>query len=126
MTVEKLNELFYIKKNIERLDDEIRRLRESAEPRSPDTSGNTRVPSVSNRFDELVPEIVDKKIERAALAAELEEIEAWVRTLRRRDQLVIRYRYEQKMSWRQIAEKIGDGATTESVKRAHYRCMKSR
>lgn len=64
MTVAKLKDFFYIKKRIEHLDDEIRCLRESAEPRSPDMSGNPRAPSGANRLDELIPEIVDKEREK--------------------------------------------------------------
>lgn len=123
MTVAILKDFFYIKKSIEHLDNEIRCLRESAEPRSPDMSGNPRAPSGANRLDELIPEIVDKERERAALVAEYEEIAAWIKAQRRKDQLVIKYRYELKMTWEQIAKKIGGGATAEGLKHSHIRCL---
>ena len=123
MTVKKLKDLFYDKKEIERLTEEIQSLRESAEPRSPDMSGNPRAPSPSNRLDDLIPEIVDRENKRNALIAEVKSTEAWINSQRRRDQLVIKYRYKNQMSWKQIAEKIGNGATADSIKHAHFRCL---
>lgn len=123
MTVKKLKDLFYNKKEIERLTEEIQSLWESAEPRSPGMSGNPRAPSPSNRLDDLIPEILDKENERNELIAEVKSTEAWINAQIRRDQLVIKYRYKNQMSWKQIAEKIGNGATADSIKHAHFRCL---
>lgn len=124
MTVERLYDLYYIKKHIERIDDEIKRLEESAGPKSPDMSGMPRNPSPVNKLDEIVPKILDKKAERDRLLLELEEIEAWIHSLRHKDQLIIRYRYEDKLTWQQVADVIGDGMTAESCAHLHYRCLK--
>lgn len=124
MTVERLRDLYYIKRHIERIDNEIMRLEESCDIKSPDLSGKPRNPSPTNKLDELIPRIADLQRERELLVFDLEEIESWVHSLRHRDQLIIRYRYEDQLTWQQVADRIGGKETLESVQTAHYRCIK--
>lgn len=123
MTVERLYDLYYIKKHIERIDDKIMRLEESCDIRSPDLSGNPRNPSPTNKLDELIPRIADLQRERELLVLDLEEIEKWIHSLRHKDQLIIRYRYEDRLTWQQVADAIGGEETETSVRSSHYRCI---
>ncbi len=126
MTVKRLNDLFYIKKHIERIDNEIMRLEESCDIKSPDLSGKPRNPSPTNKLDEIVPRIADLQTERGMLVLEREEIERWIHSQRHKDQLIIRYRYEDRLSWQEIADRIGGKETLVSVQTSHYRCLKER
>lgn len=115
MTTKQLNALYYQKKDIERLDEEIYMLEndmQSVEAREP------------GRYDSLLSKIVQKKNERAAIAIQIEETEKFIKTLCYKDQLIIRYRYEDRLSWQEVADKIGDGMSTESCAHRHYRAIK--
>ncbi len=123
MTVERLYDLYYIKKHIERIDDKIMRLEESCDIQSPDLSGRPHNPSPTNKLDDLIPTIADLQRERELLVLDLEEIEKWIHSLRHKDQLIIRYRYEDRLTWQQVADKMGDGMSAESCAHLHYRCV---
>ncbi|MBO6231792.1 MAG: hypothetical protein ILA17_06165 [Ruminococcus sp.] len=124
MTVERLYDLYYIKRHIEHIDNKIMQLEESCDIKSPDLSGKPRNPSPTNKLDEIVPKIADLQNERALLALELEEIERWIHSQRHKDQLIIRYRYEERLTWQQVADKLGDGMSAETCAHLHYRCLK--
>ena len=49
----------------------------------------------------------------------------FIRSVNRRDQLIIRYRYEDRLSWQEIADKLGERVTADGVRQAHYRCLKN-
>ena len=121
MTVERLYDLYYIKRHIEHIDNKIMQLEESCDIKSPDLSGKPRNPSPTNKLDEIVPKIADLQNERALLALELEEIERWIHSQRHKDQLIIRYRYEERLTWQQVADKLGDGMSAETCAHLHYR-----
>ncbi|MBR5091280.1 MAG: hypothetical protein IK093_17785 [Ruminiclostridium sp.] len=128
MTVERLYDLYYIKKHIERIDNEIMRLAINAGPsgyRSPNISGMPRNPSPINKSDLALDEIQKLNNEKQSLQIEIEEIENWIHSLRRKDQLIVRYRYEDRLSWQEIADIIGGKETIDSIKSAHYRCLKA-
>ena len=125
MTVERLNDLYYLRKEAERLEEKILSLEESADIHSPDTSGKPRNPSPSNKLDEIVPKIIDLENERKKVLLEIEEIEMFIRSVNRRDQLIIRYRYEDRLSWQEIADKLGERVTADGGRQAHYRCLKN-
>lgn len=127
MTVERLKDLYYIKKQIERIDNEIMRVAVQAGPtgyRSPDISGMPRNPSPINKSDEALDRIGELREEKGRLLLELEEIERWIHSLRHRDQIIIRYRYEDQLSWQEIADMIGGKETLVSVQTSHYRCLR--
>ena len=110
MTVQNLKEWPYIKLEIARLDKIIMSLEEKF---------------CKSGADWLIKDIVDNKNKRLSLLEEIQETKAFLCTANRRDQKIIRYRYEDRLSWQEIADKIGEGVTAESVKQAHYRCLKN-
>ncbi|MBR1433037.1 hypothetical protein [Ruminococcus sp.] len=55
---------------------------------------------------------------------QVEETEKFIKTLCHKDQLIIRYRYEERLSWQEVADKIGDGMSSESYAHRHYRVIK--
>ncbi len=60
--------------------------------------------------------------ERKAAAAQIKsQVEAWLNTIPVRMQRIIRYRIFEKMSWRQVAMKMGRKATEDSVRMEYQR-----
>ena len=110
MTVQNLKEWPYIKLEIARLDKIIMSLEERF---------------CKSGADWLIKDIVDNKNKRLSLLEEIREIEAFLCTANRRDRQIIRYRYEDRLSWQEIADKLGERVTADGVRQAHYRCLKN-
>lgn len=115
MTTKQLDALYYQKKDIERLDKEIYILENDMQ------SAGAREPE---RYDCLLSKIVEKNNERAAISVQVEETERFIKSLSNKDQLIIRYRYEDRMSWNEIADAIGHCAVV-SIMSSHYRAIKN-
>ena len=49
------------------------------------------------------------------------EVEQWMNHIPQRMQRIIKYRFFEEMSWRQVASKLGRKATEESVKKEYHR-----
>lgn len=63
--------------------------------------------------------------ERKAAAAQIKsQVEAWLNTMPVRMQRIIRYRIFEKMSWRQVAVKMGRHATENGLKKEFERFFK--
>ena len=63
--------------------------------------------------------------ERKAAAAQIKsQVEAWLNTIPVRMQRIIRYRIFEKMSWRQVAVKMGRHATENGIKKEFERFFK--
>lgn len=63
--------------------------------------------------------------ERKAAAAQIKsQVEAWLNTIPVRMQRIIRYRIFEKMSWRQVAVKMGRHATENGLKKEFERFFK--
>lgn len=52
------------------------------------------------------------------------EVETWMNDIPARMQRIIRYKFFEKFSWEQTAEKMGKKATEESIKKEYQRFMK--
>ena len=114
MTLEQLDDWYYMKKMIERLDEELHIL----ENRMLDTGG-------AKYYDTILAQIVEKNNEKADITSEIERIEAFIMSLRPREQLIIRYRFEEGLTWEQIAERIGYSKSPESCAHILYRILQN-
>lgn len=110
MTVQKLKDWPYIKMEISRLDTEIQSLEYKIQ---------------QSGADGLIMRIVENKNKRISLLEEVKEIETFISSVKRKEQQVICFRYEDKLSWQEIADKLGEGVTADGVRQAHYRCLKN-
>lgn len=129
MTLTELNN--YRSRRIQ-LSDEIElleRLRDKAVPGSPGLDDMPHAPGVSDKVGSLAIAIVDLEMRIPALKQFIEETEKpvidfinsidddWTR-------IIFRLRYQEALTWSEVADYVGAGNTADSVKKICYRYLK--
>ena len=131
MTIEDLQELFYLDKLIdfenERLDD----LRAKLDLHSPAISDMPKASGAKDKIGEIVPEIVDKarqlEIDLADLEARRKRLQDFIRVLPNiRIRIIMSLRFIDQLTWTEVAAKIGGKETEDTVKKAVYRYLESK
>ena len=126
MTVQDLQQLFYLEKMIQRDRQRLEDLRSTLDLRSPILSDMPRAPGAKDRIGEVVPKIVDEEAEieqRICQYTEMKErlTEFISKAPNARLRLILSLRYLDQKSWQQVADEIGGKETEYSVKHACYR-----
>lgn len=126
-----LQQLFYLSKMIDRMNDQLEDLREKLDLHSPTISDMPKAPGSKDKIGDIVPEIVDKTRELEAEIHELErrsdELHAFIRQVPNiRIRLIMTYRYIDQLSWMEVAHKIGGRETEQTVSQTVYRYLKEK
>lgn len=131
MTVKELSQLYYLNLEIERDQQKLAMLKSRIGVASPDLSGMPKAPhSVHSKTEELAVEIVDLQ---AIIAAkqiqcihERARLERYIREIP--DSLtraIFELRFMERLSWDQVAARVGGGNSLSGVKKRCYRYLKA-
>ena len=126
MTVQELQQLFYLNRMIEREQDKLDDLRSAAGLKSPAFSDMPKAPGAHDKIGELVPKIVDqeREIEKniQAYTQTRDRLQDYIRKVpNTRIKLILSLRFLDMMPWQEVADTIGGKETEYSVKQACYR-----
>lgn len=129
MTLRKLSKLYYINKLIERENSKIESLRARLLPGSAMGDGMPRNPNAKNKFEEMIPVIVDTEKRLSEIKSEYERekavIESWINAIDDYQvRLIFVLRFVDLLTWQQVADKVGGNNTEDSVKKVCYRYLK--
>lgn len=125
MTVQELQEFFYLGKLIKHEQERLDVLRCSLDLKSPALTDMPKGSGTKDKIGDIVPEIVDQVAE---IEKELQNYKAKRDRLQEyidgipfaRVKLIMILRYVQQKSWRDVAEAIGGKETEYSVRNACY------
>lgn len=126
MTRQKLENWRYTEIELKRISDQLGELEGRALPKSPDWSGKGRSASPSILLDRLVPDIIEQQRKlgekRSRLLSELREIEEFVeRITDKQAKMIIIFRCHDRLTWWEIADRIGGKNTADNCKKRYYR-----
>lgn len=126
MTVQELQQLFYLNRLIEREQDKLDDLRSAAGLKSPAFSDMPKAPGAHDKIGELVPKIVDqeREIEQnlQAYTETRDRLQDYIRRVpNTRIKLILSLRFLDMLPWQEVADAIGGKETEYSVKQACYR-----
>ncbi len=126
MTVQELQQLFYLNRMIEREQDKLDDLRSAAGLKSPAFSDMPKAPGAHDKIGELVPKIVDqeREIEKniQAYTQTRDRLQDYIRKVpNTRIKLILSLRFLDMLPWQEVADIIGGRETEYSVKQACYR-----
>ena len=126
MTVQELQQLFYLNRLIEREQDKLDDLRSAAGLKSPAFSDMPKAPGARDKIGELVPKIVDqeREIEQnlQAYTETRDRLQDYIRRVpNTRIKLILSLRFLDMLPWQEVADAIGGKETEYSVKQACYR-----
>ena len=128
MTIQDLQQLFYLNKLIdhekERLDD----LRSTLDLKSPALTDMPKAPGAKDKIGDIMPAIVDqeKEIEQNLknYAKKRKELTDYInRAPNTRLKMIMILRFVEQKSWQEIADEIGGKETEYSVKHTLYRYL---
>ena len=128
MTIQELQQLFYLEKLIESEKNRLEDLIAAADVKSPVLSDMPKAPGVRDKLGDIVPAIIDQKTEIQKSLLQYEETrEALLRYINHvpnaRIKLIMILRFVDQKSWQEVADAIGGKETEHSVKQACYRYM---
>lgn len=131
MTIEDLQELFYLDKLIDYENERLENLRAKLDLHSPAISDMPKASGAKDKIGEVVPAIVDeqRKIESEVqyLEGRRKSLQDFIRVLPNvRIRIIMSLRYIEQMSWNDVAAKIGGKETEDTVKKAVYRYLESK
>lgn len=131
MTVQELQQLFYLSRAIELETERLNALRDAASLKSPVLSDMPKAPGVRDKIGDLVPAIVDQEAEIAEnLKQYMETRDRLLRYIERvpniRIKMILKLRFIDQLPWMDVAERIGGKETEYSVKQACYRYVDGR
>lgn len=126
MTIQELQQLFYLGKLIEREQERLEALRSAVSLGSSMLSDIPKAPGARDKLGEIVPEIVDQEAEitrSLQLYTETRDrLMAYInRAPNARIKMILILRYIDQKPWQEVAEIIGGKETEYSVKHAAYR-----
>lgn len=126
MTVRELSQLYWLNREIPRDEERIAQLRAKAQSApSPDMSGmphgsggnTSRTEKYAVELASREKLLMNRKAERDRLQSFINDIPDSL------TRLIFSYRFENNLSWKEVAKKIGCGNTDESVKKRCYRYL---
>ena len=126
MTVQDLQQLFYLEKLIEHEKERLEELRASTGLKSPVLSAMPKAPGARDKLGDLVPKIMDQEEEIARnlkkYAEAREKLLCYINHVpNARIKMMMILRFIDQKSWQEVAEIIGGKETEYSVKHAVYR-----
>ena len=127
MTKERLNQLGWLKLEIEELTNRIRRIDSALSGRASRIDGMSWLGGVKDFVGDLAPQLCDLKDQlieskRAALA-ECQELQTFIAGIDDSQvRLIFTLRYADDLSWHQVAWRLG-GNTSDSARMAHNRYL---
>ena len=131
MTVQELQQLFYLNTLIRHEKERLEDLRSALALKSPALTDMPKAPGAKDKIGDIVPEIIDQEqeIERnlKAYKEARDKLTAYINhvpNIRIRTILILRF-IDQK-PWQEVAETIGGKETEYSVKQACYRYVDGR
>ena len=131
MTLKELSRVWYLRREIEDNRARLYELESRAySPRSPGMSGMPHGAAVGDPVSSFAAEIADLKAliceKQLACVREWFALELYISAIPESyTRLIFRFRFEDCLSWEQVARKIGGGNTADSVKKHAYRYLKS-
>lgn len=130
MTLQELNAVFRLKKQLEKNAEMLESLRAAAAPSSPALTGMPHAPGVKDKVADLAIEIAELEESSATIAAEIHKRERAVEDFiggieNAQTRLIFRLRFLRALSWAQVAAVIGGRNTEEGVKTVCYRFLES-
>lgn len=130
MTLEELNILFQLKKQLETNAEMLESLRAAAGPSSPILTGMPHAPGVKDKVADLAIEIADLEERIRYLREEIhnqeQTIGAWIETIESdQTRMIFRLRFIRAFTWAQVAATIGGRNTEDGVKSVCYRYLES-
>lgn len=130
MTMEDLKQLQYLPAMIRTLQGKIQRLREAADVKSPRLDGMPHGSGTCDKLGNLVPEIIDTEKELnyqiTALREKQRKLHNWIDDQPPKVQLIVLLRFEDGLSWEEVATQMGTWkATGDSVRIYLKRYMNS-
>lgn len=130
MTIRELSQVYHLGREIEELSERLYKLKTEAYGASTSSlSGMPTAKSNSSRTERYALEIAELEEmineRRAKCIDELFMLEQWIGKIQdSRTRLIFTYRFMRKMSWQQVAYRIGGHETEDSVKKTCYRYLK--
>ena len=126
MTVQELQQLFYLEKLIEHEKERLEELRASAGLKSPLLSDMPKAPGARDKLGDLVPKIVDQEAEIAKSIKKYSETrERLLRYINHvpnaRIKMIMILRFVDQKPWQEVADLLGGKETEYSVKKTIYR-----
>ncbi len=131
MTVQELQQLFYLGKLIQHEQERLDDLRASVDLHSPGLSDMPKAPGARDKLGDTVPKIVDQEAEiegniRKYQAAK-DRITRYIdRVSNARIKMILLLRFVDQKPWQEVADCIGGKETEYSVKHACYRYVEGR
>lgn len=131
MTIEDLQELFYLDKLIDFENERLENLRAKLDLHSPTISDMPKASGARDKIGDIMPEIVDKTRELEIDIQDLEErrqrLQEFIRVIPSiRIRIIMSRRFIDQMTWTEVAAKIGGRETEDTVKKAVYRYLESK
>jgi len=131
VTIEDLQELFYLDKLIDFENERLENLRAKLDLHSPTISDMPKASGARDKIGDIVPEIVDKTRELETDIQDLEErrqrLQEFIRVIPNiRIRIIMSRRFIDQMTWTEVAAKIGGRETEDTVKKAVYRYLESK
>lgn len=131
MTIEDLQELFYLDKLIDFENERLENLRAKLDLHSPTISDMPKASGARDKIGDIMPEIVDKTRELETDIQDLEErrqrLQEFIRVIPNiRIRIIMSRRFIDQMTWTEVAAKIGGRETEDTVKKAVYRYLESK
>lgn len=128
MTVQELSQLYYLNKNIARDEKELERLEAQKGTRSPALSDMPHAHNNESEVERLATEIVDlQKLIRTRVARRISErhrLETYINAIEDEEiAYIFELRFVDCMSWAKVADALGGGNTSDSVKKMCYRYL---
>lgn len=126
MTVQELQQLFYLEKLIAHEEERLEELRASAGLKSPLLSDMPKAPGAQDKLGQIVPKIIDQEEEIARAikrySATREKLLRYInRVPNARIKMIMILRFVDQKPWQEVADILGGRETEYSVKHAIYR-----
>ncbi len=131
MTVQELQQLFYLNKLIEHERERLEELRSALSLQSPVLTDMPKAPGAKDKIGTIVPSIIDQEAEieknlQAYMEARDKLTEYINRVPNARIKTILILRFIDQKPWQEVAEAIGGRETEYSVKQACYRYVDGR
>ena len=131
MTVQELQQLFYLNRLIEHERERLEELRSALSLQSPVLTDMPKAPGAKDKIGDIVPAIVDQEAEiekdLKEYTAARDRLTAYIRQVpNARIKTILILRFIDQKPWQEVADAIGGKETEYSVKQACYRYVDGR
>ena len=124
MTKKDLSQLYFLPREIEQQERELKKLEEKAVSCGSGVTEMPRSTCTSDKVGEYATKIADLKVLIANNKAFLRQLESYINLIDNSQiRLIMRLKHKENMRWEEVALKIGGGNTADSVRKAHDRYL---